>query len=283
MIELTKLKFEGYIMGTIFISEQACSPLKKYLKNSEHNIIFVKKSTVVYNEISAHPDIYMCKIGNRLIVDNSVMTEPDLLKWKNGFTTMQNDDSTPYISNNSESDIILAGNNLGMAYPDNVAYNAVVTNKFFIHNVKHTLPAIKRYSELAELVFIDVRQGYTRCSCIPVGDTAIITYDEGILTAVAKYNENIRNNSCGKASDRSDFPSIDTLKIEKGHVQLSGFDYGFLGGSCGTVENNIIFNGDLDAHPDAARIRDFIEARGFNLVSFPGEVLSDIGSIICLP
>lgn len=44
MIELTKLKFEGYIMGTIFISEQACSPLKKYLKNSEHNIIFVKKA-----------------------------------------------------------------------------------------------------------------------------------------------------------------------------------------------------------------------------------------------
>ncbi|MGP1442064.1 MAG: DUF6873 family GME fold protein [Anaerovoracaceae bacterium] len=270
-------------MGTIFISEQASSPLKSYLKNSTHNIISVKKSSAVYEEISAHPDIYMCKIGNRLIADEALVTEPavDTMLMK-GFTLIRGNDVASYISNTSDSEIIFAGSNLGMKYPHNVAYNALATDKIFIHNLKLTDSVLKKYADSAKLTSINVRQGYTKCSCIPVGDTAVITYDEGIAAAIEKHNEGIRKNIF-KNSEEFELPLIDILLIRKGYVKLHGFDYGFLGGASGTVDNKIIFNGDIDIHPDAVRIRDFIEVHGFGVVSFPGEPLSDIGSVICLP
>ena len=42
----------------------------------------------------------------------------------------------------------------------------------------------------------------------------------------------------------------------------------------------MIFNGDITRHSDYARIRDFIESRGLDIVFFKEYRLTDIGSII---
>ena len=54
-------------MNKIYISEDANPLLKKYLSCHNHLIVEVKSSDQVYESISAHPDIFMCKINGQMI------------------------------------------------------------------------------------------------------------------------------------------------------------------------------------------------------------------------
>ncbi|MDO4745591.1 MAG: hypothetical protein Q4B18_03440 [Bacillota bacterium] len=180
-----------------------------------------------------------------------------------------------------ENIMIFPGNpdNLSPKYPGNVIYNAVCTGKYFIHNLKLTdselLAAADKWN--TQLEFVDVPQGYTRCCCLPVDDSSFITSDMGIAKALSDAGAEV-------------------LIIEKGHISLSGFDYGFIGGCAGHIvtseskgnEDNsniptIVFNGDLSNHPDYNKITAFINERGIDIAYFKDYPLTDIGSIITAP
>ena len=113
-----------------------------------------------------------------------------------------------------------------------------------------------------ELELINVKQGYTKCNCVVVDGHSIITSDQGIIGTLKKY------------------PDIDVLPICQGFVSLDGFEYGFLGGASGRVGDEIIFNGDLSAHPDYDSIGRFIASRHLQLKFFPEYPLTDVGSIL---
>ena len=108
---------------------------------------------------------------------------------------------------------------------------------------------------------MNVKQGYACCSIVPVDEDSIITADRGIARA-------------------AEAAGIRVLTVEAGHVELPGYDTGFLGGTSGRVGDEIIFNGDLSAHPDFEAIRDFIGSRGLKIKYFESYPLRDIGSII---
>ena len=74
-------------------------------------------------------------------------------------------------------------------------------------------------------------------------------------------------------------PHLDVLLIRPGYIILKGFDYGFIGGTCGRIGDEIIFNGDISAHPDYDAIQAFIKSRGLDIKYFDYP-LEDIGSII---
>lgn len=148
---------------------------------------------------------------------------------------------------------------IGSKYPENIIYNAACTGKYFIHNIKYTDPELLAIVKPLEI--IDVPQGYTKCNTLIVDENSIITSDFGIY------------NSCyGK--------HLEVLLIEKGHIKLQGFDYGFIGGTSGRVGDKIIFNGDITQHPDYDKIAAFIKSRGLKLKYFTEYPLEDIGSII---
>ena len=65
-------------MGLIFISENACQELIDQLTETGHDIYKVLSTDVVYDAISAHPDIYMCPVRNTLIADETLETDPPL-------------------------------------------------------------------------------------------------------------------------------------------------------------------------------------------------------------
>ena len=109
---------------------------------------------------------------------------------------------------------------------------------------------------------IGCRQGYTKCSTVVVDSRSLITADQGIAAA------------CSKAED------LDVLLVQEGHVALEGYDTGFIGGASGRVGDEIIFNGDLSAHPDFQKIKDFIEERGLECKWLPEYPLTDIGTIM---
>lgn len=149
---------------------------------------------------------------------------------------------------------------VGAAYPQDILYNACSTGKYFIHNLKYTDPFLLVKAQEAKQTLIHVSQGYARCSCLPIDENSVITADHGIAAA------------CRKAG-------LDVLHIEKGHVLLPGYPWGFIGGTAGKVGKEILFHGDLNSHPDSLAIKDFIKERGFKAVGFPSFPLTDIGSV----
>lgn len=261
-------------MGDIFISETASPQLLEKLASIGHKIYKVKPSPAVHPSIAAHPDIYMCRVKNTVLIDEAIKTEPDL----------------------RSRDIIFEMGNIGAEYPYDVPYNAVSTNKIFMHNTKYTLPELLDTAREAELNIINVKQGYTKCSCVTVGDNAIITSDEGIYKTICAYNSMLIEESSeesnagqefsqtGSISDSTPYTeTIDILLIQPGHIILEGMSAGFIGGTSGAIGNTVYFNGDLSRHPDFNKIINFIENHGFKIEWTNDIPLTDIGSIIFVP
>lgn len=150
-------------------------------------------------------------------------------------------------------------------YPGNIIYNAICTSEFLIHNLKYTDSRLLTEAARSGRKTIHVSQGYSRCSCLPVTDDSFITSDAGMQKALEANGAHV-------------------LFIQKGHVLLPGFDYGFIGGCAGHLiiegKRTIIFNGDLSRHPDYEKIAAFIKDRDIEIIFFDSYPLEDIGSIL---
>lgn len=157
-----------------------------------------------------------------------------------------------------------APNALSSLYPGDCRYNAACTGKFFIHKLDVTdagLLGAAKASSGDEFHLVDVRQGYAKCSTVIVDEDSIITYDKGIAKPCEAAGMNV-------------------LLVKSGFVKLRGAGTGFIGGASGRVDNEIVFNGDLSAHPNFREITAFIEGRGLGCKWFSSYELEDIGSII---
>ncbi len=108
---------------------------------------------------------------------------------------------------------------------------------------------------------IPVRQRYARCSVCIVDEHSIITADHGIAVACQGL--------------------LDVLEIQAGHIDLPGFDYGFLGGCSFKLNaHTLAFTGSLATHPDKERILAFLRERSVEPLYLSEGKLLDIGSAI---
>lgn len=157
------------------------------------------------------------------------------------------------------ANLICGDTSINGKYPGDAAYNiAIVSNHTFLNtkNVDNVL------FDHIKGNFINIKQGYAKCSICIVDENSIITEDEGITVAALANNINV-------------------LKISKGQVRLDGFEYGFIGGCSGKLAKNILaFAGDVTKHTDYIRIRDFCLKKGVEVISLGKGVLTDIGSIL---
>ncbi len=151
----------------------------------------------------------------------------------------------------------------GNVYPHDVLLNALPLGKNLFCNTK----TVAR--ELLELAFIPhhVNQGYTKCSALPLGNNALITADSSIAE---------RAKNCG----------VDVLQIQAGHISLSGYDYGFIGGCASFAPrrniDTIFFCGDVSQHPDYNRINSFCKTHDFSIVNLSNIGLCDVGTIFMI-
>ena len=153
---------------------------------------------------------------------------------------------------------------LSAAYPGDVKLNCVMLGKYLICNIDTVSPFVLQYFKEKGRTVIPVRQGYTKCSVVPVTDNSLITDDESIY------------DSCKAAG-------LDVLLVSKGSVKLDGFQYGFIGGASGKIsKTEIAFNGDIHTHADCGNILKFLKKYGMSAVSLKDGPLYDIGSMIPL-
>lgn len=214
-------------MKKIYISENAFPDLIDWLSAVGWAVSEIKAQPHISTGISAHPDIYMCKLG--------VSDESPVFFGDPGKVTDK--------------------------YPGDVLYNAASSGRYFIYHKEYTDPALVAEGLSDGAVPVPVRQGYVKCSTAIIDEESFITSDEGIAKALTAAGATV-------------------LLIRPGLIALPGYDYGFIGGTCGRVENHIVFNGNISAHPDFKAIKNFIISRNLYLVYFENLPLTDIGSII---
>ena len=103
------------------------------------------------------------------------------------------------------------------------------------------------------------RQGYSRCSVVPMGDK-ILTSDYGIYKTLKD--------------------KIEVVLLSEENIPLDGFDNGFLGGTCGFFENTLIFNGNIEKLNSYETIKMEAKKSGIKLL-YPNNCdLFDTGSLI---
>ncbi len=143
----------------IIIDSRMRKQEKEYLSNFGELIeIFPQES--VYEEISAHPDIFFCKL------DNTIFRTPNL-----------------------DMDIGIVGKEaVGYKYPEDVKYNIGQIGNFVIHNFKYTDKKILDYIHEKNLEKINVKQGYANCSISTISNNACITSDDGIYKQIRNRN-----------------------------------------------------------------------------------------------
>ena len=211
----------------------------KYKLGKFGEILFVETQGITYPAISGHPDIFFCKVpGKLLIAANTPESIQQQLRQK--------------------SILFLEGKSaVGEKYPGSAHYNAVVTNRLFIHNFQLSDAALT--DECATLESLHVNQGYTRCNLIPLHNNRFITSDRGIEKSLL---------------DRG----FGVLFVHPQGILLPGFAHGFIGGCCGTFEDKIFIIGSLKHFPEGDKIRNFVN--GMEIVELYDGPLFDGGSLI---
>ncbi len=199
----------------------------------------------VYDAIRSHPDIYCMQFSSdTFIVAPCVKDLFDRLALKYGFKVIE--------GNKDPSG----------KYPETAGYNALRCGEYLIHNNRITDKTILEISYEHGLEMLEVKQGYSRCSCIPVADKALITSDKGIAGAALKRG-------------------FDVLYVEPETIILPSCEHGFIGGAAGVKGNSsIFFCGDIRKHPRSLEILRFIKQHNADACWVEGVFLFDCGSFI---
>ena len=233
----------------LLIGKRYRPKLEKALINQGFRVFWMPDSTALDPRLASHADLSALRLdlgreGKTVILSGNV-------RWSNELVS--------FLINNHYV-VKTAVSAQTPTYPGDASLCACAVGNRLIHN--------SRVSDASVLLewrgeYIDVRQGYARCSVCAVDDHSIITADSGIASAAKKAG-------------------ISVLQISPGHIALDGFDYGFIGGASFCCSSAVYFTGSLDMHPDGIRIADFISSRGKTSVSLTNEPLFDIGSAVVL-
>lgn len=160
------------------------------------------------------------------------------------------------------ADITLSSNKICGKYPNIVALNVCIFGDNLIANLNYTDKKILDFCLENNFNILHTNQGYAKCSSAIISNNALITSDESIYR-LCKNNK------------------IDVLKISNGGIKLDGYNYGFIGGTCGFIDKNTLaFSGNIKLHKDYLNIKDFAKNYNINLLSLSNEMLYDIGGIL---
>lgn len=230
-------------MKTLIV-DYRISELEKFTLNSlGYNLLSCPKNSKLYKAIDGHPDILLHPISENkeIIVHKDISC--DFIR------TLQNLNYKILKTNNSLSD----------AYPKDIILNALNLKNIFLHKLDCTDPSL--LEKVSNKKLLNTKQGYTKCSTAIVKSTAIMTSD----TSIAKllYAEN-----------------IDVLLLPPKHIKLPHLDYGFIGGTCGLIDENLLaFFGDLECYPFKYEVKNFLKKHKVDYLSLGEGPLTDRGSI----
>jgi hypothetical protein len=205
------------------------------------------KCNDLQESVAYHPDIVIHPINH-----NTIIVAPNVYEF-------YNEQLSRYGINVIKGEMVLS-----CKYPGDIAYNVGRLKDIAIHNFKYTDEKLKFYLKKEGLEFININQGYSKCSLMIVDDTSGITADVYMHKRLKELGYRV-------------------LLINPGHIKLYNEKYGFIGGTSGNFnKDTILLTGKLDAHPDYLKINEFLKERDKKIIYLSNEKIIDLGTIITL-
>lgn len=215
---------------------------KKHLEKLGYETLCCPPSQALYNAVCGHPDMLL-----HFLKEDTIVVHKDIpLNFINILEKMN-------------IEVVLSKNSLKENYPYDICLNAVNIDDIFVHYTKYTDPAI--INNLYGKKILNVKQGYTKCSTAIINSNAFITSDPSIKNVLLKENK-------------------DVLFLPPGHINLPGLNYGFIGGTCGLLEKDILaFYGDLNYYKYGKDVMNFLEKHNVKPIFLRKGPLVDRGSL----
>lgn len=230
-------------MHTVFVDNRINDEELFTLNQFSNSIIKVPSYNKLYSSIQGHPDILM-----HIINKTTVIVHKDIPM------------SFIHTLRSSDFNVILSNSSLKSSYPMDIGLNAVSLPNHFIHNLKYSDKNLLKYNK--DKTLINVKQGYTKCSLAIINNNSFITSDISMAKILKKHNFNI-------------------LYVPAGDIILEGLDYGFIGGTCGLIEENTIcFYGDLHYYKYGKEVLNFLKICKVEPIFLRKGKLIDRGSIL---
>lgn len=233
------------------------------LPQNKVTTVFADIDDIALKSLFDDLSVKVVNVVENIHLDAPVSRHSDILANYIGESTFLTDKNQnelcSFIENNGGKYISV--DNICSPYPNDCLLNFADIGDFIICN--KSILTEKIVELLPRKTIIDVKQGYSKCSVCICKRNTIITDDISIYNAVSQYD------------------NINSLLVEKGSVRINKYDYGFIGGCCGLVDENLLlFNGDLSTHSDFDKIKNFLYDNGVKYIDIKGKPLTDIGSII---
>lgn len=231
-------------MKDLIIDKRMRKVEKEKLKEMGYNLIELKQSKNVYEEISSHVDIFVCQIGNKIIVEKE--------QYKNISEILHVEQGTEAVQDK---------------YPEDIKYNVCMIGKNAIHNFEYTDSKVKQELIQQGYKLINTTQGYTNCSIAVIDDNSAVVTDKGLHKILKKHGIDVLY-----------------LEYEPDIKLLLNNEYsnrkGFIGGCISRVGNSIIVFGDLNKMDKDNKIRDFILNKHLQIIDFENLDVIDYGGIV---
>ena len=217
------------------------------LKNLNIDVIKVPCNNNLYPAINGHVDIQLNilnKSKKEIIINKNLPQNfKDILTEKN-------------------INFIEASSRLSHKYPNNISLNAYITENYLVHNLKFTDEIILNHSRDKKL--INIKQGYSKCSILPIRENVIITNDNGIYKTLLSED-------------------FEILYLPFGDIILPGLNYGFIGGVGGMInDNTMAFFGSLEHYSFGEEIKKFLYKYDVKPIYLNDGKLVDRGSLFVL-
>jgi len=209
--------------------------------NKYGEVLLFETTGITYPQVAGHPDLFFCAGDGKLVIAPNT---PET-----------------YIENlrKSNVDFVLGKSLVGNRYPDTARFNAVITDKYLIHNLEITDPVIPEIFDNLETV--NIPQGYGRCSLLPLKNDCFITSDKGVERV-------LKGKGC------------EVLFVDPSGIILPGFEHGFFGGTAGVTDNEVFFIGSLNRFNDGEKVKSFLQNLDYKIIELYDGPLFDGGSIL---
>lgn len=244
--------------ATVAVSVEAEDTVTALEKNGI-DVFKVRKNPKLDAPVDSHPDCNLLQLDKNTFVCDESLTEY--------FTEyLKNQKFVNYLTkgqgNTENRQVKVYREKICSPYPDEAAINVKRLADCIVCNTKYVAKTIQVYSAANDINLYHCNQGYVGCSSVLISENAAMTDDESVYDTFNRIG-------------------IDCLMLSKGQIKLSGYNYGFIGGSCGFIDKNLLaFNGKLSSHKDETKIKSFLKKYNVDYIELLDKPLTDIGGIV---